>query len=138
MLESRQALRRSQPGRETLAQVSHSQIVVHRFFGIVAAGRFDQLDSLMVPVVEVRVVGGDDGDWDGKGPTALRRLADELAADDALAGRQLRSDVFPAVPIFVIVASYEQPDGGRADRAFGLTIFGELIERVVYYRFPLT
>lgn len=123
-------------GKEALARAAQTQRVSNRFLGLVAERRFERLEDVLAPGAYVRLVGAG-LDWTGRGPEAVERLTATLAEDPGIRGRQVRGDVHPAVPTFVLVAAYEK-DGVVHDRIFVLTVEGESVSRVTFYRLPLT
>lgn len=102
--------------------------------GDVAARRFDDLARRFSPNARIRVVDGAES-WDARGSEALARLATIWSADPALAGRQVRGDVHPGAPSFVVVATWEA-HGISYDRVLVVTRFVDCIDELVWYVLP--
>ena len=91
---------------------------------------------------EVRAVLADDAtlrilDPDGErrvhGPLAV---TDELAADPAFRGHQLRGEAHPGIPQFTLVLAYALPEGGGAARVLVLDVRGPRVEALTLHRMP--
>jgi hypothetical protein len=136
--ELRALLRRNRPStfeREVLDALDTTMGVLDDLLADIAERRFDHLDRHFTPKARIRVVGAG-GSWDQRGAPAVRRLADELAADIALAGHQVRGDVHPAVPTFTVVSTWETSDGVHHDRVLVVGRFGNRIDELTWYRLP--
>lgn len=115
--------------------LEQTQAAFHAFLEAIAARRWERLEGLLLPTAFVRLV-GPHGAWEGRGEAAVDRLVEDLASDDALRGRQVRGDVYPAIPIFTLVAAYRTEDGGVHDRVLTVTAEGGRVSRIAYHRFP--
>jgi hypothetical protein len=108
------------------------QQLLDRFLTAVATSP-EAVGELLGRDVRVRIVDGQMR-FEGRGGGARQRLIDELASDDALRGAQSFGFVHPSVPAVTFIGEFEH-DGRSHPRVFALTITGELIGRVAYYRF---
>ncbi len=120
----------------THAQLVASQEACDRWLEAVESGRLAEVGPLLHPLVLVMVVGGGEP-WSDRGPAAVSRLADYLAADETAGCRQRRGDVHPGLPTFGVVKTFELPDGSSVDRSWFITIERAKITRLTYYAFPL-
>jgi hypothetical protein len=118
------------------ARLFEVQEAVDAFLGAVATERFDDIAALVSDTVLCRVVGAD-RDRQARGAPGLALLVDALRGDDVLRGRQVRSDVHPAVPMYTVLSSYRTDDGRTHDRLTLLMHEGTTISRIVYYELPV-
>lgn len=112
-----------------------AQTLADKFLGAMSIRRWSDMEPLLDPSVFVGIHGGD-VEWRGRGGSALAALQAAVVDDVAFDGRQVRGDVYPAPSVMTVVATYEV-DGRLHDRMFVLTVEGDRIIRVAYYRFPL-
>lgn len=122
-------------GKEIRVRQRACQIVVDRFLDAAARGAWGEMEDLLTESVHVRLVDRG-GAWQGRGPEARAKLADTLASDRALRGRQVRGDVHPSLPTYTVVAAYRVDDGEVLDRVWTITVEGERVGRVGYYGLP--
>jgi hypothetical protein len=119
-----------------LASESHlfspGQTLVDRLVGAIDNGRFDQLQALLATSALVRVVGSD-SEWRGRGEVAVARLIEGLRSDPALSGRQIRGDVFPAVPTFTVMLDYRLDDGSEFRRVLAVALEDGAVAQLDWY-----
>jgi len=108
------------------------QSVVDGFLARIADRHFEEAASMLRPAAMVRIV-GPKGDWRGRGEPARRRLVEALSADRALAGKQVRADIHPAVPLVTVFASYELPAGGNEHRVLVVGADRAAVTHVTFY-----
>lgn len=121
--------------RRILDELDTTMALVDELLADVAAHRFRQLHRHFGGDARIRVLGAGMA-WDGRGAHAITRFGEVLAADSALAGRQLRGDVHPGVPAFTIVSTWEAPDGSVHDRVLLVGRYGNRIDELTWYRLP--
>ncbi|MGH9085483.1 MAG: sulfotransferase family protein [Acidimicrobiales bacterium] len=121
--------------RQVRQRLDEGQLLVEAFMGDVAARRFDDLHRHCAADVQVRSdVAEAGGGWADRGLDAVRRLGAELAADEALAGRQVRGQVYPGVPGYTVVAVFETEDGQQRSFTFVLGMAGGAVTQLAVHR----
>ena len=100
---------------ERLLQLRDASEVLDAVLADLAARRFDALSERLSGPAPVRII-HDGQDWRGRGEEGRARLVAELTGDAALHGRQVRGDVYAALPLHTLVATYVTADG-RSHRA---------------------
>jgi hypothetical protein len=131
--------RRSSPRggfqRQVLDELDTTMALVDDLMADIVARRFDRLPGHFAEDARIRVLGSGMA-WDARGAGAVARFGEVLAADPALAGRQVRGDVHPAVPAFTIVSTWEAEDGTVSDRVLLVGRYGDRIDELTWYRLP--
>jgi hypothetical protein len=112
--------RASDVQRAVLARVDESQQIVDRLLSHVVTGDLKGVADLALPSVRVRIVEGQT--WEGRGPAALARLEASLLADPALAGRQIRGEIFPGLPTTTVVSIYRLETGETVHRILAVDV----------------
>lgn len=112
--------------------LTDQQVVVDDVLGTITGGRWERLRALLKPDARVRFVGRE-GEWEKRGEDAVRELVAALGADPALSGRQIRGDVFPALPTFTVVLTYESPDGTMHRRLLMLHLEAGIVAALEWY-----
>jgi hypothetical protein len=120
--------------RRAPAPSGASDLVVERL--LASLRRPEDLVGRLAPDARVRIVTAA-GDEQARGDAAHRLLRRALSDDPAFSGRQVRGDVFPAIPTVGVFLSYELDDGVHADRALFLTLEREQVTGVGLYAPPL-
>jgi len=119
---------------ERLNQLRDASHVLDDALADLAARRFDAFAARIGGPAPVRITGQGE-DWRGRGDDARTHLAAALADDPALRGRQIRGDVYPALPLHTLVATYQTEDGRTHDRVLVLGIEGATFTTVTWHRF---
>ena len=118
---------------ERLTRLRDASAVLDVVLADLAARRFDALTARLGGPAPVRIVGAGE-DWRGRGDDGRARLVAALEADPALLGRQVRGDVYAALPLHTLVATYRTDDGALHDRVLVLGIEGDALTTVTWYR----
>jgi hypothetical protein len=134
---SRSIARRLNLKRDTRAHVREARVRVRQ--GLTTMNRFLEsaqqdptgLAALLDPRATTRVVSSG-SDREAKGTAGAALLAETFAADPAMKARQVRGDIYPSVPSFTFVATYET-EGARYERVLIVSVSGERVDRCVYY-----
>jgi sulfotransferase family protein len=121
--------------RRVSGLVTDTQRTMDRVITAVNTKDIGTLAAFMTDTVWVRSV-SPDGEWKGRGPAAWSRLAERIAADEALVGKQLRGDLYPALPASTAVMYFETPNGAQHVRAIAVTLQGDRVARFTYYEIP--
>lgn len=119
---------------ERLNQLRDASHVLDDALADLAARRFDAFAARISGPAPVRIT-GQGGEWRGRGEEGRAQLVTELSEDPALRGRQIRGDVYPALPLHTLVATYKTEDGCTHDRVLVLGIEGERFTTVTWHRF---
>jgi hypothetical protein len=133
--EALAARRRRSFDREALDRIQKTQGLFEDFLAAVHTGRLDRMAELLRRDVLVKIVDAE-GEWTGRGEAARDRLLATLEADEALRSPQVRGDVHPSLTDFFSIATYQLPDGSRADRSIVLTARRGQVGAVRYYLWP--
>ncbi len=120
---------------EVLNRLRAASEVLDAVLADLAAGRHTAVTGRLGPAAPVQLAGGDD-EWRGRGEEGHKKLAEAWARDPALQGRQVRGDVFPAIPLHTLVATYATDDGLLHDRVLVVGIDGDALTTATWYRFP--
>lgn len=122
--------------RDVVAHVTLSQQTLDRIIAAINTRQVERLRSMTMPTVWVRVIGPAE-DWKGRGEAALARLLATIEADEALTGRQVDGDLHAALPTSTAVMRFVDPKGKTHVRVVAVTLQGDAIARLTYYRMPL-
>lgn len=118
---------------ERLTQLRAASAVLDTVLADLAARRFDALADRLGGPAPVRIVTAGQ-EWRGRGDEGRARLVAELTSDAALFGRQVRGDVYAALPLHTLVATYRTDDGRSHERVLVLGIEGDALTTVTWYR----
>ena len=119
---------------ERLAQLRDASEVLDAALADLAARRFDALAARLGGPAPVRIT-GQGREWRGRGDEGRARLVAELTDDPALQGRQVRGDVYAALPLHSLVATYRTEDGRLHDRVLVIGIEGDGLTTATWHRF---
>lgn len=122
--------------RAYLDRLEELQALFHKVVEALGDPGAERLAALVEPDVAIAVVGPAGSSWEDRGAAAVERLAHTLRSDPVYEGRQRRGDVHPAVPTFVLVATYETGDARLHDRVVTVTAHGSRVAGLTYYRWP--
>ena len=136
--KARKQRRLRSPFRKRITANSPEQqlIVAHHILDLfldAAANDPSEIDELLTPVPRVRIVDGEER-YEARGDEAKEHLVAELGRDAVLRGPQTMGYIHPSTQSVTFVGEFSH-DGKRHPRVFALTLHGEQIERVAYYRF---
>lgn len=120
---------------ENLRRLRAASVVVDEVLAAMARGDGEAVATRLAPAAQVRLI-GPSGDWEGRGDEARARLAAAVAADPAIAGRQVRGDLHPSLPVNTLVATWRTEDGMLHDRVTLVGVVDDLVSRVVRYELP--
>jgi hypothetical protein len=121
--------------RRVSSLVTETQRLMDRVVTAVNTRDIETLGGFMTDTVWVRLVAAD-GEWKGRGPAAWARIAEAIRSDGALAGKQVRGDLYPALPVSTAVMYFETPDGAQHVRGVAVTTQSDRIARFTYYQVP--
>ena len=118
---------------ERLTLLRNASNVLDAALADLAARRFDEFVARLDVSAPVRII--DHGqEWRGRGEEGRARLVTELTEDPALHGRQVRGDVYAALPFHTLVATYSTQDGRVHDRVLVMGIEGDNVTSVTWQR----
>ena len=123
--------------RSVISQATDNQRLLDRVVAAITNRRPDRLREMFGPTFWVRVV-GPDGSWKGRGDAGLQKLTEVIQADPVVGGRQVEGDLHAALPTSTAVMTFAAADGSLHLRVVAMTTQDGAIERIVYYRFPLS
>ncbi len=127
---------RSLIGTDAPEGMDEAQATFDRLANDIAAKRFSSIGGLFRSVARIQIVDSS-GEWTGTGPEAIERLQSTLENDEALNGRQVRGDTWPALSGYFAMFTYRSPDGALHDRAMVMYFNHGEIMRFTYYKLPL-
>jgi hypothetical protein len=122
--------------RSLISHTTDNQRLLDRVVAAVLTRRTDRLRELVTPALWVRVVTPGES-WKGRGEAGWDKLVETIESDPALDGKQIDGDLHAAMPTSTAVITLAAADGSKHLRMVALTIQEGVIERIVYYRFPL-
>lgn len=122
--------------RSMISHTTENQRLLDRVVAAILTRRTDRLRELVTPTLWVRVVAPGES-WKGRGEAGWAKLVTMIGSDPALDGTQIDGDLHAAMPTSTAVMTFAAPDGSTHMRMVALTIQEGVIERIVYYRFPL-
>jgi hypothetical protein len=111
-----------------------SQNVVDRLIAALREGDGDALERALDPQALVRVIDGTGSERSARGPEALELARKRLLADEAFGARQIRGDVFPALPHFGMVLTVASAQGAPRHRVLFCELRGDLIRSLTVYQ----
>ena len=127
--------RRRSPSASPSNVVKANQALVGRLIGHLQERAAGPALDLLAADARVSAVSRE-GTLEARGPEARQLLVRTLERDAAFAGRQIRGDVYPALPTQGVVLTYELPDGSLAERLAFVTCRGDEITDLVLYLLP--
>ncbi|MEY2432520.1 MAG: hypothetical protein QOC92_2245 [Acidimicrobiaceae bacterium] len=119
---------------EVLERLRSASEVLDAVLADLALRRFEALAGRLAGPAPVQILGAGP-DWRERGDAGRERLIAELTDDSALRGRQVRGDVYSAIPLHTLIASYVTDEGQYHDRILVVGIEGDTLTTLTWYRF---